>query len=411
MESPLAVFSKELSRRHRRKDIRFFEALAVLEALRLFSPLWSGPRRVVIHVDNENVEHGLPAVSQGLLPLAVQPPSSFVRASGLSSSAALLLWNGLATSTRARSAAVCTNFASFVAIRLHLARPFPATPAMLIEWVAHLYESGKTHNTLKRDLAVIKSWHVDLGLSTTAFDSERLERVVRGFKRVVGTPLPIAKLPITLPLLRRLVHALYTVCSSQHNRRTYRAAFCLAFACFLRSGELTWEAQDANVLTISSVSFATDGSYATVTLPASKTDPFRQGVTLTAPAVPLSTCAVSALAIICKRREPHEPLFTLEGRQPFTRSAFVATLRQCLEACHISSQSYSGHSFRRGAATWAASNGVNADTIRGLGRWRSDCFRRYVDKSAADRAATTKTALYSNASAPLRLDTVAWRDI
>lgn len=350
-------------------------------------------------------------VSEGLLPFAVQPPASFVEASGLSSSAALLLWNGLAVSTRARSVAVCSDFASFVATSLHLVHPFPASPTMLIEWVAHHHEAGKTYNTLKRDLIVLKSRHIDLGLPTAAFDSERLERVVRGFKRVVGTPLPAAKLPITLPLLRRLVRALYTVCPSQHDRRMYRAAFCLAFACFLRSGELTWEAQGPNVLTVSSVSFASDGSYATLTLPASKTDPFRQGVTLTAPAVPLSTCAVSALAVICQRREPHEPLFALEGRQPFTRSAFVAMLRRCLEACQVPSWSYSGHSFRRGAATWAASNGVDADTIRGLGRWRSDCFRRYVDKSAADRAATTKAALYTNSSAPLRLDTIAWRDI
>ncbi|SNX87252.1 uncharacterized protein MEPE_05962 [Melanopsichium pennsylvanicum] len=61
MEAPLAVFSKDLSRRHRQKDIRFLEALAVLEALRRFAPLWSGPRRVVIHVDNENVEFGVSA--------------------------------------------------------------------------------------------------------------------------------------------------------------------------------------------------------------------------------------------------------------------------------------------------------------------------------------------------------------
>ena len=132
---------------------------------------------------------------------------------------------------------------------------------------------------------------------------------------------------------------------------------------------------------------------------------------LTAPAVSLSTCAVAALRTICHGRAPHEPLFELEGRQPFSRGSFVATLRRCLEACGVPSAAYSGHSFRRGAATWAASNGVNDDTIRGLGCWRSDCFRRYVDRSAADRAATTKAALYSNSSAPLRLDTIAWRDL
>ncbi|KAJ1039973.1 hypothetical protein NDA10_005022 [Ustilago hordei] len=59
MEHPTAVFSRELSRRHCQKDIRFLEALAVLEALQLFSPAWPGPRRVILYVDNENVEHGL----------------------------------------------------------------------------------------------------------------------------------------------------------------------------------------------------------------------------------------------------------------------------------------------------------------------------------------------------------------
>ncbi|SPO31911.1 uncharacterized protein UTRI_10313 [Ustilago trichophora] len=192
----------------------------------------------------------------------------------------------------------------------------------------------------------------------------------------------------------------------------FRAAFCLAFACFLRAGELTWQAQDTgNMLTVGSVSFAADKSFATVHLPSSKTDPFRQGATLTAPAVASSTCAVAALDVVCRSRPQSAPLFVLEGGKAFDRTSFVNTLRQCLEACGIPSSNYSGHSFRRGAATWAAANGVDSDTIRGLGRWRSDCFRRYVDKSAADRAATTKAALYSNANAPLRLDTVAWRDI
>ena len=74
---------------------------------------------------------------------------------------------------------------------------------------------------------------------------------------------------------------------------------------------------------------------------------------------------------------------------------------------------YSGHSFCCGAATWAVSNGINDDTIYDLGRWHSDCFHHYIDKSATNRAATnraatTKAALYTNTSAPLHLDVAAW---
>ncbi|SAM83020.1 uncharacterized protein UBRO_20730 [Ustilago bromivora] len=184
-----------------------------------------------------------------------------------------------------------------------------------------------------------------------------------------------------------------------------------AFACFLRAGELTWDALGPNTLTVSFVTFAADRSYATVTLLASKTDPFQQGATLLAPAVPLSTCAVACLLLICHHRAPQEPLFMLKGSCPFDRGSFVTMLRLCLEGCGVVPSSYSGHSFRRGAATWAAANGADADTIRALGRWRSDCFRHYVDRSAAERATTSRAALYSNTSASLRLDIPAWRDL
>ena len=57
--NPQAIFATETPRRHCAKNIRFLEALAVLEALRRFSPLWGTSRLVVVHVDNENVEHRL----------------------------------------------------------------------------------------------------------------------------------------------------------------------------------------------------------------------------------------------------------------------------------------------------------------------------------------------------------------
>ncbi|KAJ1028830.1 hypothetical protein NDA18_002855 [Ustilago nuda] len=165
------------------------------------------------------------------------------------------------------------------------------------------------------------------------------------------------------------------------------------------------------MLTVGSVSFATNGSYATVTIPASKTDPFQQGATLITPAVPLSTCTISALRVVCRSRPPSSPLLFLDSNRPFDRSSFVATLHQCLATCGVEPSAYSGHSFRRGAVTWAASNGLDDTTIRGLGHWRGNCFHHYIDKSAADWATITKAALYTNASAPLSLATIAWRDL
>lgn len=304
-----------------------------------------------------------------------------------------------------------TDFANFVANTLHTQPAFPASETALVEWSAQHFTAGKTYHSVKRDFAVLKSWHVDLGLPISSFDSEQLARVVRGYRQVAGNPAPSAKWPITLPLLPQLVQVLPSVCTSQHNKHMFRAAFCLAFACFLCSGEITWQLHSSpSLLTIGSVSFAPDFLYTTVHLAASKTDPFGQGVILTAPVVPHSICPVRSLQVICRHRLASEPLFILKGGLPFDRNSFISMLYLCLQACGISPASYSGHSFCQGAATWAAANGVDVETIRGLGCWRSDCFRQYINKSAADHAQTTARALYVNTDWPLDLSMPAWHD-
>ena len=40
---------------------------------------------------------------------------------------------------------------------------------------------------------------------------------------------------------------------------------------------------------------------------------------------------------------------------------------------------YTGHSFRRGAASSAAAAGYSDYEIQLLGRWRSDAYRLYID--------------------------------
>ncbi|KAI0820425.1 hypothetical protein BC628DRAFT_1276145, partial [Trametes gibbosa] len=76
-----------------------------------------------------------------------------------------------------------------------------------------------------------------------------------------------------------------------------------------------------------------------LSLPASKTDPFRKGVSI------------------------------LVAAAPDTR----------LTALGLDSSKYSGHSFRRGAATSAAAVGYADHEIQLLGRWRSDAYKLYID--------------------------------
>ncbi|SAM82307.1 uncharacterized protein UBRO_20071 [Ustilago bromivora] len=164
------------------------------------------------------------------------------------------------------------------------------------------------------------------------------------------------------------------------------------------------------LLTVGSVEFAEDGSYATVFLPSSKTDPFGTGVTLTTPVVPLMTCVVKALKVICWNCSASKPLFALEGGLPFNHNSFITTVHHCLQACGVPPKGYSGHTFWHSTATWAAANGIDSNTIQGLGHWHSNCFQHYVDMSAAECAVTLASALYTNADQPLNLSQPAWHD-
>ena len=56
------------------------------------------------------------------------------------------------------------------------------------------------------------------------------------------------------------------------------------------------------------------------------------------------------------------------------------TLRNSLKGLGLSGH-YSGHSFRRGAATSAREAGLSDDEIQFLGRWKSDSYKLYIDSS------------------------------
>ena len=52
------------------------------------------------------------------------------------------------------------------------------------------------------------------------------------------------------------------------------------------------------------------------------------------------------------------PLFVFKDGRPLTRQRFVAAVRDALSQAGIAANSYAGHSFRIGAATTAASRGL-----------------------------------------------------
>lgn len=280
--------------------------------------------------------------------------------------------------------------------------PMPATIASLAGWIADLSIKRVKAKTIKAYLTGVRSSHIDLGYENlTVFHHPQLQRIIAGSRRLHGEAGTKERLPLTRDVLLRLLQRLK---QSDRYQATLYAAFCLAFGAFLRMGEFTYSTRDRQqedfdqwFLTRRSVRFHDD--HIELTLPASKTDPFRQGVTLTIAASSDDACAVKALNHLFKRwpAPPDAPLFEDTVSGDFNRDSVIHMLRQLLRQIGVEGH-YSGHSFRRGAATSAKEAGLSDDEIQLLGRWKSDAYRLYVTYHPARILAISRRHQHSTPS-------------
>ena len=85
------------------------------------------------------------------------------------------------------------------------------------------------------------------------------------------------------------------------------------------------------------------------------------------------------------------PAFLFPGARglvPLTKRSFVSNFCACLSAAGISSaESFRGHSFRRGAASWAFSCSVPGELIQLYGDWSSDAYKLYLEFSLESKLA------------------------
>ena len=84
--------------------------------------------------------------------------------------------------------------------------------------------------TIQAYLSAVRNLHIELGIPDPFLDAPLLQRVMRGMCRVHGTAVEKTRLPITMPVLKGLIHALQ---SSQaytaHDKAMLSAAMLLAF--------------------------------------------------------------------------------------------------------------------------------------------------------------------------------------
>lgn len=263
----------------------------------------------------------------------------------------------------------------------------PAQEDVLCKFVAQLATEGLRHRTIKSYMAGIRHLHIGEGLGDPFLPSwAKLHYVLRGVKRSQGAAglEKRERLPITPPILRK-IRSVWDGRAGEHDIVMLWAACCLAFFGFLRAGELTIPSDSAYDPSthLSWGDLAVDApenpTVLSVLLKASKTDPFRKGITLYIGQVPSDLCPVSAmLAYLLLRGRRNGPLFVFGDGRPLTRQRFVSAVRDALRQAGVDAGRYAGHSFRIGAATTAAARGLEDSTIQTLGRWKSLAYLEYI---------------------------------
>lgn len=331
--------------------------------------------------------------------LSFEPPRDFMcRMKQLSSNYfyTKLLWAGIGEDTRKHYATAVRSYEEYC----HMSKvcPWPATRRTLGPWiVTRAFGSAISRNlhqvsatTLSGYVSALRSVHVDLDLPTEVFESQHIRRLLAGAANLFPKRSRERKLFITRQLLIDLISTRATEGESEHDTLNLNAAFTLAFSGFLRMGEFTWGQKEpqrrrtfaATRPTRGCITFDPYDGAMDFYLPRSKSDTGNNGVNISIVPAPDTACAYQHMKQLLNRTQGSrdDPLFSLTAG-PFTRARVLNALNRRLGKLGIPPGSYTGHSFRRGAAQHAHEMEVPKSEIQYMGRWASNAVERYYQRS------------------------------
>lgn len=229
-------------------------------------------------------------------------------------------------------------------------------------------------------ISAVRNWHIQHGLG----DLRRGHLFHDVKKGLINTfslrngPLP--KRPIAIQDLRAFRRCL-NLRSSTHIR--FFAECLVAFFGLLRMSEHVGQA-----MRWKHIEFTPWGVI--LTIPFSKTNLRPVQIPLAARGDDL--CPRQALLRLRDSTHSPKPSKPVFG---WSRSTFVTILRKVISfSLNVDPTAYSGHSFRRGGTTALHMAGVSPTMIKIHGRWKSNCFERYIDMSVLQRISPTVALLH-----------------
>ena len=281
-------------------------------------------------------------------------------------------------------------YKSYVKFCTKLGYPLaPISTPRLCRYIAEL-SARLSPNSIPKYLTIVRLIHLEMGLPNPLDTNWQVQSLIRGIKREKGS-FVTKKLPITPDILYQISLRL----NFQLQLHTVFWAVCLTlFFSFMRKGNVLVPASNFNPdVHLRRCDFTMSTTGISILVRHSKTIQFRERILL----IPLSPipkhplCPISALLksfLATPGADPSGPPFVLgaQGKYiPLSPQRFQLILREHLDALGYDPQNFSGHSFRRGAASWALQVGIPSEVIQILGDWRSDAYKEYIDISQSSK--------------------------
>lgn len=255
-------------------------------------------------------------------------------------------------------------------------RDWPANEQHIVLFIAYSFEIGRAASTIATYIAAINYFHKLHGW----FDFQKsfiIQKMLEGFRR--GRPSKDNRAPLTKNILREVCSVLTEVCYTQYEASLFHTIFTLAYFGLFRVGELVSSNSTSNP-TLLTDDCKINLKSISITLKTHKTSQKTTPLTLKLPAEAEKTiCPVLAMREYCKTRALSKgPLFCHNNGRAVTRQQVASVLSKCIQKTAYARGHYRTHSFRIGRATDLASLGMSNEQIMQLGRWRSNCYKRYI---------------------------------
>ena len=244
-------------------------------------------------------------------------------------------------------------------------------------------------SSVKQYLNAVRLVHLEAGLQNPLEKNWYVSSILKGVCRLKGDA-SLQKLPITLDILK---HVFLVLDLHSSFDPAFWAACLVGFFSFFRKSNLLIPSHllfdPGQNLCANDVQFTDEGVILTVRW--SKVIQFKERVLhIPLPKIPNSPfCPSTALLQLTLENFPCSrsgPLFRYSwlgaSNVPLTQCQFTGKLQACSGAIGLDASKYSGHSLRRGGASFALQCGLPVDLIKTQGDWKSNACEHYLQPAA-----------------------------